>query len=629
MEPGGYSYRRVQRERLAREKGRERRRRTLGYLGKAGLFLLLVAAVASATYGVFLARTFSVSNFLGIPGRLTSVVLLVNGAPDTVPAEGTLAVSPRDMVRVDSFHTESRFAWGVTLRSDRFSAERLLEGSCKMGDFWPNHNYAEPLEVPVEVMAGSTPIGRFYLKISLGEHDWVEKSLAVDDVSAKIKYLEQAARLAPQNALILVNLGRLYGEKGEWAKAAATYEKVAVSSGTREILENLVEAHQRAGKVEKALDGYLKLIEVSAPDKEPLSRLVSYLSREKGARAAAAYLGEKVNSFPSALQPDVYLHLGSLLGQQGRWTEAVEAYQRALAAGDAAPVIHLRLGEAFSRRGDYEAAERSLLTHLKKNPEDGEAKGLLAKVYLERKSYNEAIELLKELIKANPQQVKVLFALADAYERAKMRKEAAAVYDQIGAFAPDNRETHYKRGVLHFKLKQYDRAAEDFSQVASSDSKNVDAREYLLRIFTEQKNPVQALAVLEELIELRPTHWDYYPQAFALYDQLEAYDKMTRTFGEAVERAPDRGDLRFYLGVGYEKRDLLVQGREQLEAAVKLSPQNKEYLKHLAAVYERLGEVDAGLAAYGKVVEIEPSDREAQEGYLRLKVKKLLRRGGE
>jgi hypothetical protein len=42
-----------------------------------------------------------------------------------------------------------------------------------------------------------------------------------------------------------------------------------------------------------------------------------------------------------------------------------------------------------------------------------------------------------------------------------------------------------------------------------------------------------------------------------------------------------------------------------------------------------LGEVDPALAAYGKVVEMEPNDREAQDGYLRLKVRKLLRSGGE
>jgi tetratricopeptide (TPR) repeat protein len=623
MEPEGYSFRRIERERVARDKAKERRRRTLWYLKYGGLFLALVAAAASITYGFYFVPGFSLPNLPGGPKRLNSAVILVNGVPRTVPADGTLSLNPGDMVKVDGFQTDSRFAWGLGLEAEQFPAAQVLEGEQKIGDFWPGYDFAEPLEISVAVTAGSKSIGHFCLEIRLGEHEWVERAEAAGDLSAKIQYLERAARLAPQNALILVNLGRLYGERGAWAKAAATYEKVAISSGTREVLEKLVEAHQRAGNADRALDGYLKLIEVSGPDKEPLSRLVSYLSREKGPRAAAVYLAEKVNSFPAALQPDVYAYLGSLLGQQGRWQEAVEAYERALAAGDADPVIHLGLGEAYSRRGDYEAAERSLVTYLKQKPEDEDAKVLLAKVYRDRKSYSEAIELLKELVRANPQELKGFFALADTYERAKMSKEAAAVYEQICALAPDNREAHYKRGVLYFTLKQYDRAAAAFSQAASIDTKDIDSREYLLRIYQDQKNLGQALAVLEGLIELRPTHWDYYPRAFALYDRLRAYDEMTKTFARAVERAQDRGDLRFYLGVSYEKRGLLVQAGEQLEAAVKLSPRNKDYLTHLAAVHERLGEVDVALAAYQKVLELDPDDSRAQEHYLRLKVMRI------
>lgn len=620
MEPDGYSFRRMERERLAKDEARERRRRTLRYLKYGGLFLVLVAAVASVTYGLYFVPGFSVPSLPIGPKRLISAVILVNGVPHTVLAEGTLSLNPGDMVRVDGFQTDSRFAWGLSLEAEQFPATQLLEGERKIGDFWPGYDFVEPLEISVAVTAGSRSIGRFCLEIGLGEHGWAERARAAGDVNAKIEDLERAARLAPQNALVLLNLGRLYGEKGEWAKAAATYEKAAVSSGTKEILDKLVEAYQKAGNVDGALDGYLKLIEVSSPDKEPLSRLVSYLSREKGAAAAAAYLAEKINSFPAAVQPDVHAYRGSLLEQEGRWKEAAEAYERALATGDGDAVIYLSLGRAYSGGGDYEAAERSLLTYLKQKPEDGDAKLLLAKAYQERQNYDEAIQLLQELVKARPQEVKPFFALADVYERAKMSEEAAAVYEQISVLAPENREAHYKRGVLSFTLKQNDRAAEAFSQAARIDSNDIDSREYLFRLYQDQKNLGQAVSVLEELMELRPTHWDYYPQAFALYDRLKDYKRMTNTFTRAVEQAQDRGDLRFYLGVSYERRGLLVQAGEQLEAAVRLSPRSKDYLKHLAAVHERSGKVDAALAAYEKVLELDPDDSRAQEHYLRLKV---------
>jgi tetratricopeptide (TPR) repeat protein len=623
MEPGGYSFRRMERERLAKERARELRSRILRRFMKAGLFVALTAVVAWVTYAFLLDPDFPMRNLLGTPRRLISASLLVNGVPTTVPLGGTLSLNPADVVKVQGLRTEKRFALGLTLRSEQFPAERLREARRTIGDFWPDHDYAEPLKVSVEVMGGSNPIGRFYFELRLGEHDWVKRAQAASNIGTKIEYLERAARLGPENALILIDLGKLYGENGEWPKAAATYEKVAASSRTREVVEKLVEAQEKAGNVDKALDAYLKLMDASGSDKEPFSRFVSYLASKKGPEGAAAYLADKVTSLPASLQPDAHAYLGTLLGEQGRWKEAIEAYQRALAGGVTDPLIDLNLGEAYSRVGDYQSAEVSLLTYVKKKPQDEDGKLRLAEIYRERKKYTEAIQLLKKMSETNRQDLKLLLALASVYDKAKMTKEAVAAYEEITALAPDNEAAQYNKGVFYFEMKQYDRAAKAFSEAARIDSKDIEAREYLLRIYQDRKDRREALGVLEQLIGLRPTHWDYYPRAFALYDQLKAYEEMTRTFAAAVERAPGRDDLRSFLAVAYEKRGLLSEAIHQFEAAARLAPKNKAYLNHVASLYERKGKPDAALKAYEKVLEIDPNDPKAQENYLRLKVMRL------
>jgi tetratricopeptide (TPR) repeat protein len=623
MEPGGYSFRRMERDRLAKARARALRSRILGRLLTAVLFVALTAAVAWVTYAFLLEPDFSLSNLLGTPRRMISAVLLVNGVPKTVPPGATLSLHPGDMVKVHAVKTEKRFPWGLSLRSEQFPAKQLLEGRRRIGDFWPNHDYTEPLKVSVEVTAGSSPIGRFSLELSWGEHDWVERAQAVSGIGAKIQYLERAAQLAPDNALILITLGKLYGENGEWPKAAATYEKVAASSRTREVVERLVEAEEKAGNVDQTLDAYLKLMDASGSDKEPFNRFLAYLTSKKGRDHAAAYLAAKVTSLPKTLQPDAHAYLGTLLGEEGHWKEAIEAYKAALAGGVTDPLIDLNLGEAYSRIGDYQSAAESLSTYVKKRPQDEDGKLRLAQVYRDQKKYTEAIQLLKEIAGTNHQDVKPLFALASVYDKAGMTKEAAAAYEEITALEPDNKEARYNKGVLYFELKQYDLAARAFSEVIKIDSKNIDAREYLLRIYEEKKNPRAALAVLEQLIGLQPTHWDYYPRVFALYDQLKSYQEMSRTFAQAVARAPERDDLRSFLGVAYEKRGRWSEAIRQFEAAVRLSPKNKDYLKHLASLYERSGKPGAALKAYEKVLKIDPNDAKAQENYLRLKVIKI------
>jgi tetratricopeptide (TPR) repeat protein len=129
--------------------------------------------------------------------------------------------------------------------------------------------------------------------------------------------------------------------------------------------------------------------------------------------------------------------------------------------------------------------------------------------------------------------------------------------------------------------------------------------------------------VLEELIQLQPNRVENYQKAFEIYDHLKAYDAMTKTFSRAVERAPSQAEPRFYLGLAYEKRGLLVEALRQYEAASRLAPKNKDYINRTGVVYERMGKLEAALKAYQRVLEIDPNDAKAEENYLRLKVQRL------
>jgi tetratricopeptide (TPR) repeat protein len=182
---------------------------------------------------------------------------------------------------------------------------------------------------------------------------------------------------------------------------------------------------------------------------------------------------------------------------------------------------------------------------------------------------------------------------------------------------------HYNQGVLYYEMKQYDRAAKAFSQVLKLDKKDIDAREYLVEVYRQQKKPRKALTVLEELIKLRPDHWPYYAKAVELYDQLKAYEEMTKTLARAVGKAPEQPELRYFLGISYEKRNLLVEAIHQFEALVKVAPKNIDYLVHLAGLYEQIGKTEKALKTYQRVLDLDPENPKAQESYLRLKMQEI------
>ncbi len=527
------------------------------------------------------------------------------------------------MVEVDAVRTDGRFNWGLRLSSEQFSANELLEGRREIKEFWPEFEDEDPLKVVVDVMAGSQAIGRFHMVVRLRARDWVEKAEQATSPEEKVRYYERAARLASHNALILTNLAQLYAEQDQWTKAAATYEKVAASSSTVPILQKLVEAYQKAGRTEKALGAYLRLIKVSGSDKVPFYGFISYLNAKKSPKAASSFLSTNLSSFPASYRPEVHAYLGTLYGQQGEWHQAINAYKRALAGGIDNPLIQLNLGEAYNRIGNYRQAEKSLLAYLKNKPKDVDARLRLVAVYRKRNKNSAAIKTLKGIIKDNPKSLKAHLTLVDIYEKLNKDKEAAATYEAIAKLSPDNKVVHYNQGVLYYEMKQYDRAVQAFSTVLKLDKRDTDAREYLVEVNRQLKKPRQALVVVEELIELRPTHRDYYAKAFELYDELKAYEEMTKTFARAVGKAPEEPELRYFLGIAYEKRGLLVEAIRQFQAASKLTPKNMDYLIRLARLQEQIGKKSEALNIYKKILDQDPENPEAQENYLRLKMEEI------
>jgi tetratricopeptide (TPR) repeat protein len=620
---GRIPIRRLEQERLAALQSRERRRKSLRLLKWAAFMLVLAGIVAGLTYGLFFAPYTTLRNMLPVPKQLISVVCIVNEEERTVPAEGTLVVNPADEVEVEDVRTDGRFNWGLRLQSEQFPADQLLEGRRQIKEFWPDQDYMEPLKVVVEVVAGSQAIGRFHMVVRLRAQDWVEKARATTKLDEKVKYYEQAARLASQNALILTSLAHLYAEQGQWAKAAATYEKVAESSSTVPILKKLVGAYQQAGDTDKTIAAYLKLIQASGDDKEPFFGLINYLKSKKSPKKVTSFLAKNLNEFPDSYRPEVHAYLGELYGRQGQWKKAIAEFKKAIDGGVENPLIYLNLGEAYVRVGRYRQAEQSLKDYLKKQPKDEDARLRLAAVYRKRKKYNDAIKVLKGVTKDNPKSLKAHLALVDIYERLNRKKDAAATYAAIARLAPDNKVVHFNQGVLYYENKQYNKATKAFLKVLKLDKNDIDAREYLFEVHRRRKKPREALAVLEELIRLRPSSWNYYPKAFALYNELKKYDRMTQTFARAVKQAPDRPKLRAYLGVSYERRGLKSEAIQQFEAAWQLDPQNDDYLRHLAVLYEETGKMEEALLAYQKILELEPDDAEAQESYLRLKMQEM------
>jgi len=98
---------------------------------------------------------------------------------------------------------------------------------------------------------------------------------------------------------------------------------------------------------------------------------------------------------------------------------------------------------------------------------------------------------------------------------------------------------------------------------------------------------------------------------------------------KGLEANPKQTDLRGYLVLAYletGKEELAIR---QIEKILKVRPEDIKLLLHLARLQEKREEYSKALTAYEKVLEISPDHEEAQEAYLRLRVKGVRGEGKE
>jgi cytochrome c-type biogenesis protein CcmH/NrfG len=100
-----------------------------------------------------------------------------------------------------------------------------------------------------------------------------------------------------------------------------------------------------------------------------------------------------------------------------------------------------------------------------------------------------------------------------------------------------------------------------------------------------------------------------------------AYEKIIRIMKQAVGAYPKEAAIRGYLIFAYLKTGKDGQAMEQMEAILKLRPDDLDLWLELARLREKTNDMAGAARAYQRVLELSPEHTEASEAYLRLRLK--------
>lgn len=246
------------------------------------------------------------------------------------------------------------------------------------------------------------------------------------------------------------------------------------------------------------------------------------------------------------------LALGELLLWQRKHREAVGYFRSMMAGGDDTNV-RMMYGEALLYSSEYRDSREIFNGILSKEPDNAQAKTLLADSYAYDKEFKRAIELYEEALKTSPDR-RTRRKLADVLSWDKKYDRAIKIYDELTAEEEDYRIWLQKARVLGW-ARRYPEALMEYKLIADSTADPIVRLEMEAKRAYWDDRVESAIAFYRRLITEDPENVE------AMFDlsQICSYQAMWKDAMDEYHRILEIAPGHFRAREGLEKAELMAR----------------------------------------------------------------------
>ncbi len=443
--------------------------------------------------------------------------------------------------------------------------------------------------------------------------------------------LEQADALQPQAFEILHNLGGVYLQNGELAKAEAMLKRaLKLKPDSAETLYLLGQVYTQESKPADALDQLVRAHKLAPENTDVIYSLArgsmsqnyyedSIPLLEAGLKLAPeradlhAALGESyfmsgkvdkaIEEFKHLIELDPSARSDAFLGlcyrQLGRFDEARKYFEEGLKKDAHNGACLFNMGYIEERQGNHTAAEHYLQEALRVSPDQADALLELANLRITQKKFAEAEELLRKFIRVARSPAPGYYKLA-MVERSLHQSEAAQrdlnVFQTLSKNAstgpyPYQHLFDYLDNRSNLSGKQ--KAELDLTELANQIQKNPDQPENLYLLaegYLKLGKVDDARKAVAQIDQLSAGDFRTETGVGVLLARYYLYDDAIQHFQAALKANPDSDDVKFDLANAYFRQR---QYSRALEIAQQVSGQGQQddaYLSLVGDIKAHLGQ---------------------------------------
>jgi tetratricopeptide (TPR) repeat protein len=409
-----------------------------------------------------------------------------------------------------------------------------------------------------------------------------------NNASGAIDSLQNALSTDSDNAVAHYQLGNAFAQQHNETRAESEWrEAVRLRPDLTDAHRALAGLELRRGDVEAVFQSAQQIIkaEPNLPDGYILKGIAD-LARQKynDARqdAEQAALRAPQNPAPS-------IQLGNIQQAQKHYAEAATFYQQALDKDPSSTEALNGLMNIYIAEKQPDKAIAAARAQIAKSPNDSDFYDLLGTaLFNAKKDLSGADAALHKAIELNKNNVDALEKLGKVQVQEGSADQALALYQQSIKDNPQEVMFYILCGELYEARKDWDHAKSMYQQALNVSPDHPLASNNLAYVILEQGGNVDvAMGMAQTARRGMPDSPNAADTLGWAYYQKGIYQSAIGQFQEALRLrekigAPDDADLHYHLGLAYQKTNQNSLARQQLEKAVKLSPNNTDARKALS-----------------------------------------------
>ncbi|ABK43336.1 Tetratricopeptide TPR_2 repeat protein [Magnetococcus marinus MC-1] len=428
------------------------------------------------------------------------------------------------------------------------------------------------------------------------------------DYEKALVHARKVVDLAPEHELARRTLATILRVLKRYPEAVVQYEELLKQdpddSGVRLVLAQLYGRIGRAAESSKVVEALLSHPLIGWRAELAVGR--GWLHQDDQAQALAAFERARAMA-PEQLEPT--LALGSVLQDLKKNEEAEAIYRRYLDEHPRSEVVHTRLGRLLLNVDDREGALAVFSNLQRLAPSSVQAHLSSAFILLSQERYEEALGALRLAEVQQPENSSIRYYLGQALEYLKRDEEAVGEYAKVQLGETFYPESQIRIAYLQSDLGRKKEGVEIVESLYKSHPTRVDVVLALNFLQLQNDQYEQVIQSTEEGLKLDPEESRFLFNRAMAYDKLGKWKEAEADLEAYIKVNPNDAHALNYLGYTWADRNENLEGSlELLKKAAKLAPGDGFITDSLGWVLFRMNRLSESVDAMREAVRLQPDD---------------------